>query len=132
MISIVYKIIFICVFSAIVSIILKNSMPAFSPVIIMSSGIVCFYLTLPYLKRVFDVISNISKSVFGAENYVSITIKIVGISLLCEFAAQSCSDMGENTMAAKIGFAGKIVILCISAPEFLNLINKVINLVNLL
>ena len=132
MISIVYKIIFICVFSAITSIIVKNSMPAFSPVIMLSSGIVCFYLMLPYLKKVFDVISNISKNVFGAENYVSITIKIVGISLLCEFAAQLCSDMGENTLASKIGFAGKIVILCISVPEFFKLVNKVVNLVNLL
>ena len=132
MISIVYKTIFICVFGAIVSIVLKNSMPAFSPVIILSSGIACFYLILPYVKRVFDVISDVSKSVLGAEHYVNITIKIVVISLLCEFAAQSCSDMGENTMAAKIGFAGKVVILCIGAPEFLKLINKVINLVNIL
>ncbi len=132
MISIVYKIILICIFSAIVSILLKNSMPAFTPVITLAGGIACFYLILPYIKKVFDLISGISKSVFGAENYVSITIKIVGISLLCEFAAQSCSDMGENTLAAKIGFAGKIVILCISAPEFLKLVNKVINLINVL
>lgn len=132
MISIVYKIIFICIFGAIVSVIMKNSMPAFAPVVILACGIVCFYLILPYLKKVFDLICGISKTVFGAQNYVSITIKIVVISLLCEFASDACSDMGEKSLAAKIVFAGKVIILCISAPEFLKLVNKVIVLVNLL
>jgi len=67
---------------------------------------------------------------YDTEKYVAVTVKIVGIALVCEFASQMCSDMGESYLAAKIDFCAKIFIISLCAPEFLKLINTVVDMIN--
>lgn len=132
MVSAIYKIAFLCVFSAVIILTVKNIIPSFVPALTVITGIVCISIIFPYIKSIFDLINSMSDAVSGLDECITITVKIVAISLLCEFAAQTCSDAGENFLAAKIDFAGKIIILCICAPEFLNLINTVIGLIGTL
>lgn len=132
MISVIYKITFLCVFGAIVTLTVKSIIPSFVPALAVVTGLVCVSMIFPHIKSIFDLINSMSDAVSGLDECITITVKIVSISLLCEFAAQTCSDAGENFLAAKIDFAGKIIILCICAPEFLNLINTVIGLISIL
>ena len=60
--------------------------------------------------------------------YVDIVLKIIGIAYISQFASQICSDAGENSIASKIEFAGKVIIMVISAPVLMSLIEMIMNL----
>lgn len=126
----IYKIIFVCVFTAIAILLIKNISPSYAPILAIAAGLICFFMLMPYIKTTFDLIKSMSSRTEGLESCVITTLKIAGISVLCEFAAQACSDAGEGYLAAKIDFAGKISIVCICVPEFLNLINTVVGLIS--
>ena len=55
--------------------------------------------------------------------YIAIVFKVLGISYISEFGAQLCKDAGESSIASKIEFAGKVMIITVSAPVMLALIN---------
>ena len=50
--------------------------------------------------------------------YGAILLKSLGICFAVQFASDSCKDAGENSMASKIEFAGKIGILITALPLF--------------
>lgn len=127
----IYKIIFVCMFTAITVLLIKNISPSYAPMLSIAAGLICFFMLMPYIKTIFDLIKSMSSRANGLETCVTTTLKIAGISVLCEFAAQACADAGESYLAAKIDFAGKILIVCICAPEFLNLINTVVGLIGI-
>ena len=59
-------------------------------------------------------------------------LKMIGIGYLVEFSAGILSDFGQNSVADKLIFCGKIVILILAIPileSVLSLINRLLGLV---
>ncbi len=127
--SLIYKIILVCLLSAALILSIKNVIPSYAPLISLASGVFCFFVLAPYIKKLVSLIDAIGEKIVGVDNYIAVSIKIVGISLVCEFASQMCCDMGEGYLSTKIDFAGKIIIVCMCAPEFLNLISTVVDMI---
>ena len=48
--------------------------------------------------------------------FISILLKITGISILTEYAVSICKDSGESSIASKIDFGGKIILISMSIP----------------
>ncbi len=128
--NIIYKIIFACVLSGALILSIKTIIPSFAPLLSLVCGMFCIYVLAPNIKKLISVFDTIGQKISDADNYISITVKIVGVSLICEFASQMCSDMGENYLSAKIDFTGKIIIVSLCAPEFINLISTVVDMIN--
>ena len=55
-------------------------------------------------------------------------LKITGIAYLSQFGMQICADAGEGAIAAKIELAGKILIMTVSAPILLAVLDVVMGL----
>jgi len=45
-----------------------------------------------------------------------VLIKVLGISYLCEFAAQTCRDAGEEGLGQKVILAGRIAVMTLMLP----------------
>ena len=43
-------------------------------------------------------------------------LRVTGIALICELAAQLCRDAGSGGLAQKVELSGKVVILCACLP----------------
>ncbi len=125
--NIIFKIIIICVFTAIISIVLKNFSSPFIPVLSLCCGLVCIYFLIPYIRNIIDYILKFKQSTSSADSIIRLTIKIAAISVICEFGGQLCCDSGAEYLASKILFAGKIVIMCITLPHFIDLFEKIIS-----
>lgn len=52
------------------------------------------------------------------EEYVTVLFKALGVCLLTQLAADACRDAGEQGLAAKAEFAGKIAMLVLALPLF--------------
>lgn len=124
--NVVYKIIVICIFTAMVLIMLKNFSSPYIPILSLGCGLICLTLLIPYIRNVVDFISALNKNIDNIESIVKITIKIAAISIVCEFGGQLCSDSGADYLASKIYFAGKVAIVCLISPQFIKLFEKII------
>ena len=52
--------------------------------------------------------------------FIKIILKITGIAILTEYAVSICKDLGENSIANKIDFASKIIVVSLSIPIISN------------
>lgn len=112
----------------VLSLILKKEIPSISILISVAVGVVIFIGILPKIEAVVQMLYKIiSKSDINIE-YIDVVLKIIGIAYISQFAAQICSDAGEGSIASKIELAGKVVIMVMSAPILMGLIEMILEI----
>lgn len=79
-------------------------------------------LNLVYLFKSFENGYGIS-----GEN-IKLLLKVLGVSYITQFGVSVAEQCGENLIAKKIELAGKVVILSMSFPIMLKLLNSIIGL----
>lgn len=126
------KIILICIITAFLMQLIRQFSPSFMPVVSLSAGVLIIYMLSGYIGELIDLIKLISDNISGLSECIKIAIKAMGISVICEFSSQLCDDMGEKLLSSKIEFAGKIIIICITMPELIKIINMVAELIFIL
>ena len=93
-----------------------------------ATGLILMLFIISQLAGVFSTATNLGERANVNTAYLSIVFKIIGISYISEFGAQLCKDAGESSIASKIEFAGKVMILAISAPVILALVDLITNM----
>ena len=112
----------------VLSLILKKEIPSISILISVAVGVVIFIGILPKIEAVVQMLYKIiSKSDINIE-YIDVVLKIIGIAYISQFAAQICSDAGEGSIASKIELAGKVIIMVMSAPILMGLIEMILEI----
>ena len=103
------------------SFIFKELKKEYAPVILVAGGI---FITLWSLARVYPVIDYLRELTdsSGVAEYLGVIIKVLGISFIVQIGADICRDFGEESIASKIEFAGKAVILVTVLPVFKSVI----------
>ena len=114
--------------ATILSLILKKQNPEFSLYISIVTGVLIFFMTLNKLSVVLEMIKKIAQEVDVNTIYIQIIFKIIGISYLAEFGSQLCNDAGESAISSKIEFAGKVLIMVVSAPILMTLMDLITKL----
>ena len=112
----IVKIIGIGFIALIISIITKQYKPEFSIYISIMAGVIIIFLVLDKMTGIINLLTNLSKKTGINAEYLSILLKITGIAILTEFAVSICQDAGENAIAKKMDFGGKVIIISISIP----------------
>jgi stage III sporulation protein AD len=94
--------------------ILKSVKSEITPYAIAGAGL----LLLGVAVRELTVISQLEEIIgrYGSKNIFSPLIKALIVSLLCQITAEMCRDFGENGIAQKVEFGGKVVIIGLSVP----------------
>lgn len=124
----IFKICIIAIISVIVILTIKPQMANMSVLITIVSGVIIFMMIIPTLEEVItSILDIVSMLDIGIEN-ISIILKIIGISYICEFSSQICIDAGENAIASKIELAGKMLIMFISIPIITRLLSLITSL----
>ena len=126
----IYKVIGMGICGAILSLLVKQYKPelAISIPILTAGGI--FFICLPYLGAVITAFNDIAERAGVEMSHMKLVIKIIGISYICQFASDICTDAGERAIASKIELGGRIAIITVSMPvmyNFLELISKIIS-----
>ncbi len=90
--------------------------------IALTASIIIFGIALTKLEVILEVIREIQGYIQINETYISLLIKIVGITYVAEFASSLCKDAGYGAVASQIEVVGKLTILTISMPVLLALL----------
>jgi stage III sporulation protein AD len=57
--------------------------------------------------------------------YLAIMLKVIGICLLTEFAANTCRDAGSTALAANVTLTGKLLVTAAALPLYADILNLV-------
>lgn len=91
-------------------------------------GVIIFLRMIDKVIAVVNILLDLSKKADIDSLYLSTILKIVGISYIAEFGSQICKDAGSSSIAAKIEFSAKIIILVLSAPILLAVMDLLIKI----
>lgn len=77
------------------------------------------------LSGIVDSIRGLSQNTQLDSAYFNILIRIVGIAYIAQIGAQTCREAGADAVAQNVELCAKVLILSISTPIFLSLIEMI-------
>lgn len=122
------KIIGIGFITVILTIILKEYKKDFAIYIILIGGALILYFSFETLVNVVNFLKDLSTKGKIDNSFISLLLKITGISILSEFAVSICKDCGEASIASKIDLGGKILVISLSIPVIGNALEQLLSL----
>ena len=93
------------------------------------SGILIFILVQDELVEIFHLINDFANKSGINITYIEILIKLTAISYLTEFTMNLCLDLGESALSTKIELGGKIIMVYLSIPIILKLIETIATII---
>lgn len=112
----IVKIIGIGFLTLIITIILKEYKKEYAIYAVLIGGAIIVFYSMDTVKSIIDFIRELSSNSGYNNNFISLLLKITGISILTEYAVSICKDVGESSIANKIDFGGKIIVISLSIP----------------
>jgi len=112
----IMKIVIVGILAAVLSVLLKEEKPEIAVLISIVTGLVIFVFLITKLNSVMTVLKYFAGKANIDVLYFSTILKVIAIAYITEFGAQICRDAGEGSIASKVEFAGKVLIMVIAIP----------------
>lgn len=94
----------------------KSCKPEYSTYIGFALGIVIFCYVLQQVEAVVTQIDFLQKYLGETQGYLSILLKVTGITYICEFSAGICRDAGYASVSNQIEILGKLSVMFAGLP----------------
>ena len=124
-----FQIVSITLVCAIIIVVLKSVSSEYSSVAIVASGIILLGVSIKYLTQNLQFFNKIFEMTNLSDDILRIIYKITAIGYLVEFGAGTVEDFGLKSLADKLIFVGKLIILSVSLPIIYSVINVITVLV---
>ena len=111
----VFQICGVALLGVAVVLILRGFRPEYATVAGVVVGILLLIGSLSPLQTVMDSVTAIADQT-GFSVYSSVILKSMGIGILAQTTADVCRDSGVGTLASKVEFAAKLLILLLCFP----------------
>ncbi|MCI8874636.1 MAG: stage III sporulation protein AD [Lachnospiraceae bacterium] len=98
---------------------LKNYKPEYGYYINLAVCICVFLYVMSKLTFLLDYVEQIQDMIHLDPVYLTMILKMIGITYVAEFAVNLCKDAGCQTIAGQIELFAKLSILVISMPVIL-------------
>lgn len=95
---------------------MKQAKPEYAELVILGIGITILSLAAGKILYLFDAIAKIRKQLPMDSSYLTVLIKMVGITYIGQFSAAICKDAGYQTIGAQIELFCKLSIMVMSIP----------------
>lgn len=125
----VMKLVGIAIISTILCMVIKKDRPEMAMFIGVLTGIMILLSVTYKLNFIIDSINDLAHKANIPAMYISLIIKLIGIAYLMEFAIQICKDCGEGNIASKLEFGGKIIVMTMSFPILVSIIDMILNII---
>ena len=112
----ILKIIGIGFITLILTIVLKEYKREYAIYSILIGGAIIILFSMDTISSIISFINEISNKSEYNNKIISLLRKTTGISILTEYAVSICKDAGESSIANKIDFGGKIIVISLSIP----------------
>lgn len=118
----------LAVCAAAMALILRRLRPEAATVLVIAAGTLIAVLILPQLAQIVTGVTDLARTGGVQDGYMSQLLKIGGISLLMDFAAQTCRDAGEDGLAMKTELAGRVMLISLTLPVMRTLMEQILSI----
>lgn len=123
------KLVGLALVSTILCLIIKKDRPEMAMFIAILTGIMILLSVTYQFNFIIESINELANKANIPTMYISLIIKLIGIAYLMEFAIQICKDCGEGNIASKLEFGGKIIVMTMSLPILVSIIDMILNII---
>lgn len=127
----IFQLVGIAFVTAVAALILKSTKPELAFAITIAGSIILLLFIFELFRNSLSIFHTIAESTGIDSSFVKILLKMVGIGYIVEFSAGILNDFGQNSVADKLVFCGKVIILVLAIPileSVLSLINRLLGL----
>lgn len=108
----------------------KSIKPEYGIMISVAGCIFIFVYSLSNLSDIVTIVDRLASLTSISRDYIKILFKITGITFISEIASDISKDCGYMAVANQIQIFGKLSVLVISLPVFVELVSSVGNLLS--
>ena len=114
--------------AAVIALTLRRMHQESSAVLLIAAGAMAALMVLPHLGGIISGITVLAGSGGVQDGYMTQLLKIGGVSLLMDFAAQTCRDAGAEGLALKTELAGRVMLIGLAMPVMQTLLEEILSL----
>ena len=122
------KILAVALVTVFANMLVKQTKPEIAILISIVGSVIIITMTVNALNAVISSFYQIFLSTGVESALLTPLLKIIAIGYIAEFGANICADAGASSVADKILFAAKLIILVISLPIITTVIDMVVAL----
>lgn len=122
------KILAVALVTVFASILVKQTRPEIAMIISIAGSILIIVMIVDSLSSVLSSFYGIFETTGVDTTLLTPLFKIIAIGYITEFGANICLDAGASSVADKVLFAGKLVILLVALPIVTTVIDMVVSL----
>ena len=129
----IFQLVGIAFITAVAALNLKNTKPELAFAVTVTGSIILLLFTFEMLKSSLTIFQKIAETTGLDSSLIKILLKMVGIGYLVEFSAGVLNDFGQNSVADKLVFCGKVIVLILAIPileSVLTLISRLLGLIS--
>ena len=105
--------------------ILKETRPEFAALVTMMTGFLILGLAAGKVSYLFETMNRLRESFPIDSSYLTVLVKIIGITYIGQFSSAICKDAGYQTIAVQIEIFSKLTILALGMPVLLALLETI-------
>jgi stage III sporulation protein AD len=108
--------------------VIREQKPMFAFLLAAFTGLFIFLYIIGRIDTVITMLEQLAEQTGIPSIYLKTILKIIGIAYIAEFGAQIVRDAGQEGVASKIEFAGKVLILVMAVPIIHVIVETVLGL----
>jgi stage III sporulation protein AD len=108
--------------------VLKNERNDIAIQISLLAGIIIFLFMTTKINSIIQFLQQLSVKANIDFVYLSTILKILAIAYLASFCSEICKDAGQSSLASKVDFSGKILILVLAIPILMAVLQSILKI----
>lgn len=124
----IVKIVSFALVALLVVTLVKNDRKDIALLISLVAGIIIFMFMISRLTVIVNFLQSLSNKANIDIVYLDTVFKILGIAYLTSFCSEICKDAGESSIASKVEFSGKILILTLAIPILMAVMQTILKI----
>ena len=128
----IFQLVGVAFVTAVAAILVKSTKPELALVVTIAGSIILLLFALEIFRGSMDIFAEIAEATGLSATIVRTLLKMVGIGYIVEFSAGVRHDFGQDSLADKLIFCGKIVILVLAVPILESVLGLVSDLLGLI
>ncbi len=123
--TVLIKIAFLGIAGVLLAIQFRGNQSEYSTYIGLAVGLIIFFFSIRQVESVTAQFARIKSYLNGAEEYLSVLLKVIGITYICEFSSGICKDAGYQAVAGQIEVLGKLTVMFSGLPILFAVIEQI-------
>ncbi|MDU5111865.1 MAG: stage III sporulation protein AD [Clostridium sp.] len=124
----IVKIVAFALVALFIFLMLKDRRSDVAILVSLVAGILLFIFIISSISDVLNFIKDISNKAKVDVVYIGLVLKILAISYLATFCSEICKDAGACSIASKVEFSAKILILTLAIPILMAVLESILQI----